>query len=157
MKTNNLLTKEEVLSFNLWATYFNFLTSLKEVFERELETCLSLNGVKIYSFIESRFYEVDGRSKESGSANYPDAEEVHFQVKDKENFVSVTFDYGDTSKFCLDLYTITEENGEKDKELRYLHGFKIDQLFSFAVIEAAVCWIETGELSDFAKDVFESI
>ena len=156
METKNLLSKEEVLSFNLWTTYYHFLTSLKEVFEKELS--IHLNGEKIYSFIESEFYEVDGRIKESGSANYPDAEEIHFQVEDKKNSISITFDYGDTSRFCLDLfYIVTEENGETDEELRHLHGFQIDQLFSSDAIEAAVCWIKTGELSAFAKDVFESI
>lgn len=155
MKTEKIfLTKEDVLSFNLWENYFNFLTALKDLFEKELAT--QLNGEKINSFIESEFYEKDGSLKEKSSKDYPDSEEVHFEVENKEHSVGFTFYYGDVSKSSLDLYSITEEGGEDYKTFRHTYACKTNELFLPEVIEAAVYWIQTGELDDFAKGVVES-
>jgi len=156
MKTEKIfLTKEDVLSFNLWENYFNFLIALKDLFEKEL--AIKLNGEKINSFIESEFYEKDGSLKEKSSKDYPDSEEVHFEVENKEHSVGFTFFYGDASKSCLDFYSIAEEDGKKYKTFRHTYSCKTDKLFLPEVIEAAVYWIHTGELNNFIKDLVESV
>lgn len=153
MKTNNLLTKEEVLSFNLWGYYFNFLISFKKAFEKELTS--KFDGEKIISFVKSDFYEKDGSLK-NATKDYPDAEDVHFEVENKEHSIGFSFYYGDASKSGLDLYSITDEDGENNKTFRHSYGCKTEELFSPEVIEAAVYWIKTGKLNDFAKRVVES-
>lgn len=146
----NLLNKDEVLAFNLWNHYFNFLTSIKDVLEKELAA--RLNGEKITSFVKSDFYEKDGRLK-NATKDYPDSEDIYFEVENKDHFIGISFYYGNASKSGLDLYSKTDEDGQT---LRYVFGCKTEKLFSPEVIEAAVNWIKTGKLSDFAKDVFES-
>lgn len=154
METKNaLLTKEDVLSFNLWANYFNFLASLKDILEKELAA--KLNGEEIRSFIESEFYNEDGSLKEKSSKDYPDSESVHFEVENKKSSIGFTFYYADTSKVCFDFYAMADEDGEDCKELRFYYSRKTDQLFSSEVIDAAVSWIQTGELNDFAASVVE--
>jgi hypothetical protein len=147
----NLLTKDEALSFNLWNHYFNFLTSIKELFEKEL--AVKLNGEKITSFVKSDFYEKDGSLK-NATKDYPDSEDIYFEVENKEHFIGLCFYYGDASKSGLDLYSKTDKD---DNTLRYTCGCKTEKLFLPEMIEAAISWIETGKINDSAKKVFESV
>jgi len=141
-----LLTKEEILSFNLWSYYFNFLNSVKDLFEKELVA--RLNGEKITSFVKSDFYEKDGSSKNSTSKNYPDSEDLYFQIENKDHSIGLCFYYADASKSAFDLYSKTDEGS---RTLRYTRDCKIEDFLSPELVEAAVYWIKTGELSDFTK------
>lgn len=148
-----LLSKEDILSFRMWDGYFNFLISIKALFEKELAAKLS--GEKINSFIDSEFYEQSGEPKKGGSKEYPDSEEIHFEVENRKYSAGFSFYDGDTLKSCLDLYFLQEEEEQKYTSIRFLYGCKTEELFSPEVIDAAVYWIKTGELHDFIKEDIE--
>lgn len=149
-----LLTKEEILSFKIWEDYFNFLTSTKALFEKELAA--KLNGEKIYSFVESKFYEKDGSLiKEGRSKEYPDAEEIHLEVENKEYSTGFSFYNGNTINTCLDFYSIKKDGEENYKSLRFIYDTSIDVLFSSKIVEAAVYWIQTGTIIDAIKNVVQ--
>jgi hypothetical protein len=145
------MEKKQVLSFNLWEEYYNFLVSLEGVYKEELKTLLAEET--IYAFIESKFYNKEGGLKEPRSSDYPDSEEVHFELKDHKNFISLDFYYGNTEKAGISLGT-TNENG---RELLHLYSSdELASIFSPEILEAVACWLKTGELNDFAKGVVEN-
>jgi hypothetical protein len=148
-----LLTKNEVLSFNIWANYFHFLESVKNLFEKELAAKLS--GEKISSFIDSGFYEKDGAIKEDRPRDYPDSEEIHLEVENRKHSVGFSFYDMNASKPCLDFYSIKEEDGKPFEDLVYYGSITTD-LFSPEIIEASFCWIQTGTLNDFIKTFMEA-
>ena len=145
------MDKSQLLSFNLGSEYYKFLVSLEGVFKEELNVFLPEENIS--SFVESKFYNEEGGLKEPRTSDYPDSEEIHFELKNCKSFVSLDFYYGNTEKVGISFGI--NDGGEKD--LLYLYGSdKLASIFSPEMLEAIAVWLETGELNDFAKSIVEN-
>ena len=141
------MNKEQVLSTDLWAIYWNFLKSLQEVYKQELQQKL-LNETDLNSWIKSmRFFD---RKGQAGCDN-PELEEVYFQITNHKSKIRICIDYAHTKDANLELV--------RDRKPCYFHlkgEHNTKLIFLPEVILAAVLWLKDGRLDEQGIKYFES-
>lgn len=154
-QADKLMTKEEVLAFNMWATYWNFLNSLEKAFSDELEANLKNKSFLLSSWIESTgFFNENGQSQRDN----PECEEIYFQLQNHKSAIRIVVGLGKTNEAYLDLIEDEEGEGKSFSPGNHLAEecrTDIKDVFSPESIEAAVEWLEKGTLTEFAKKNFK--
>lgn len=147
------MDKDQLLIFNLWKLYWQFLTSLQSLYLDEIQE--KLNRKDIISKIVSmrNFFDENGTLDMKGDG--PELEEIYFQIPNHKTCVRICISHGYTQGAYLDLL-ISEEGSEYYSKANYSPEFipDIRDLFNKEDILIACEWLDSGTISDEAKQVF---
>ena len=149
------LTRQELATFNLWATYWNALVSLQKLYKEELEK--KLPGVEIDTHIQSinGFFGSDGEVLN----DYPQLEDLYFQILSNRISVRISVSYGCIDRCSLELVKDTTNNtyySQKQKEEAVENGSAIEAIFSDDLLLVAADWLKEQQLNQYASENFES-
>jgi len=147
MTAKQLMDKNQVLEFDLWVIYWNYLLSLQETFKQELQTKLRDNEIESWVESVNDFFKEGNNRK--GIA--PQLEEIYFQLRDQTTSVRICVDFGNAPKIHVELV----EDKQTDVHYRLREGFYgSNNVFSGEMIEIAAEWLKEAVISDSALDKF---
>lgn len=149
--TQKLMSKDEVLGFDLWAIYWNYLLSLQEAFKKELQA--KLGDIEIETWIISYADFLDTATGKTLS-DFPELEEIHFRLCNHISSVRIGVSYANTPMIDLEFVENTTE-GEDDHYYVNDKHHSANRVFSNEMISAASEWLKEATISSSVMDILK--
>ncbi len=130
--------RDQVLKFDLWKDYADFLLNLENLFLAELQS--KLDNQEIEHWLESMNNFVD-ENRNTGAWDVPELEDICFQLPGRKESVQISIPYADVKSIGLN-FMIQDES----------HWYSLQKhtdlptIFSPELIEIIVKWLQAGEV-----------
>jgi len=142
------MSKDEVLGFDLWATYWNYLLSLQEAFKKELQT--KLGDVEIETWVMSYADFLNTTTGKTMSDSL-ELEEIYFRLCGQVPSVRISISYANTSMIDLEFVENTTEDEDDHYYINDKHH-SANRVFSDEMISAAGEWLKDATISSSVMD-----